>query len=153
MARVYELAAEISRVFEQYQAIHDEVFGLSLRRLRGALGAGVHNNNAARAQKLQQLALELRGVCRAVGELDNANLPSRLKGLVRTALIDYSLALEEAISRLQSICDSLQSESDGSTDGAGYRERGFRSDKIAYDDSVQAYKRLGARLTDLFAKL
>ena len=153
MARVFELASETSRIFEQYDAIHDEVFGLSMRRLLGAVSETRHLDDAKRAQRLQMLASQIRDIQRAIGELEDSELTKRSKNLVRSALLDYAFALEESITRLLSICSSLHLEFEGRDGYAGYRENGFRSDTISYDDSIQAHKRLGAQLTDLFAKI
>jgi hypothetical protein len=153
LAKVFEVASEISRIFERYQSIHDEVFGFSIRGLLDVVGRNGSASHAGRAQRLEELATQIRDVKDTIGSLEEIDLTRHSKNAVRSTLLDYARALEDSITRLQSICDNLYGEAEGLDDQAGYSENRLRSDKIRYDDSVQEYKRLGARLTSLFARV
>lgn len=153
MARVLDFASEISRIFEQYQAIHQQVFRFSVRGLLGASSTNGRIGHAERGQRLKELAMQLRDRRQAVRDLEDAELTRRSKEEVRSVLLDYADALEESITGLQAICRNFQYESEGLDGYTRYTESEFRSDKVRYDDSIQAYKRLGARLTALIAKV
>ncbi len=153
MARMFELATETSRIFEQYEAIHNQAFGFSIRGLLGNSSRNGSITHAERAQRLEELAAHIQEMRREVAELKDAELTRRSKNEVRSTLLDYAVALEESITRLRTICENLHREAEGVDGYAGYREQGLRLDKIGYDDSIQLHKRLGARLTNLFAKV
>lgn len=62
----------------------------------------------------------------------------------------YVAALGEAIDTLSGICGRMCRDSRGLEP---YAEADSRRDRIAYDESIQRYKRLGQRLHYLFERL
>ena len=153
MARMFQLASETSQIFEQYVAIHDQAFGFSIRGLLGSPSRNGSMAHAERARRLEELATSIQEMRREIAALQDAELTKRSKNEVRSTLLDYTGALAESITRLRAICENLHREAEGIDGYTGYSEERLRLDKIGYDDSIQLHKRLGARLTDLFAKV
>lgn len=152
MAYVLTLAHEISRVHGKYRKVHAAIYGLSLSGSlwRSALVnperlASWENDLGAQRRKLGEIEAEIN----ALGKSDSTKPMG--KDLTAT-LIEYIATLSETINKLQWICRNMRLELAGDEDFRGYRETQFRLDTTDYDDSVQAYRRLGTKLNRLIKR-
>lgn len=148
MAHLVTLAHRVSRIHSRYAEIHSAAFAFSLRRVTARWGKTA--NHCDHEQDLSALKAELTEV---VGLIDGAEVlePSTTLGSEFTvALREYTVALSDTLVRLGRICGRLCRND---TAGEHYGEAEARRDRVAYDDSIQRYRRLGHRLNTLFTRL
>lgn len=147
MARILELPHETAAVRGRYLETHRRIFGFSLPRVLAGLAP--RPDYAACGAELGALVEHLARIRTQDMALPEAELTPRGREPVRTALLEYLAALSDTIAKLQLLCTHLCLGPGGAARPAGTST--LRRDRIAYDDSIQAHKRLGARLSQVFS--
>jgi hypothetical protein len=137
------LALEANQVLNSYVAVHDQIYGFSLRKVVPLPGLfrPIGFESARASLRAGKTRLELiRGVLATIGtDSEFARL-----------LDEYAAALIEAISSLAGICERLSSVA--SKKGA-YPDREYKEDSQRYLDLVSHYRALGTRLNAAYARL
>jgi hypothetical protein len=146
-----ELAHQISKIHEGYSKIHSAVFTFSfekmkLPRLQEDRGSAYFRYEQELTRLNAELA-EVRTIIEAGREVD---LSTTLYREFSAALSEYALALGDAVTRLSNICTHRCRQV---RDLQAYSETQSRADRIAYDEAVQYYQRLGRRVERLFSLL
>jgi hypothetical protein len=147
VTHVVNLAHRVSRLHTSYLKLHRAVFGFSWRRLLSARGRGDYGRCA---DELLRLGGELTEVRTMIAGVDSLEPDTTLAEEFVEVLDRYTMALTETVERLHGICRRFQAEGAGEQ---AYDEFAARRDRVAYDDSVQTYRRLGERLNDMFRRL
>ena len=154
MAHVVLLAQEVSRVFNRYKKIHDEVFSLRNAVKISAFHRGHREIDLlAHEQELALLRNEIGDIQATLTGISSVDLKRISVEDFCDALLRYSEALWDTVNKLQVICRNLRLEHEGVERYSDYSMEFFRRDRVTYDDSIQQYKRWGARLNDMFANL
>jgi len=146
MARLYELAHDASTIREQYGRIHESAFALRLPGFRK------RESYADLTQQLAEVGSQLAEIERSVDALSPEELTKRGAKQIHATLLAYTRALAESVAGLAKICLQLDKEQQGLPGYSRYSSADLRGDKIAYDDSIQEYRRHGAALQQLFDK-
>ncbi len=153
MARVIELACKAADIRKRYTKIHTTIFRFSLRRT--SLFSVFHRpvDYASQIHELDAMENELKEIRLVMKELRTDDLTKRYREEIQSTLTRYLRALAMTLGQLKGICTSLQKEHrlvEGYLDYSQFR---FKRDTVAYDDSVQEYKRWGIRLNKFFTDL
>lgn len=154
MSHVVLLAQEISRVFNRYKKIHDEVFSLRKAvKIPGFHRVHKEIDLLAHEQELALLRNEIGDIQATLARISSGDLKRMSVEDLRDALLRYAEALWDTVNKLQIICRNLRLEEEGVERYTDYSRNLFRRDRVTYDDSIQQYKRWGARLNDMFANM
>ncbi len=153
MARIIELACKAADIRKRYAKIHTTVFRFSLRRT--SLFSVFHRpvDYAGQIRELDALENEAKEIRLAMKELETDDLTKRYRVEIKSTLSRYLHALAMALEQLKGICTSLQKEHRQVEGYLDYSQIRFKRDTVAYDDSVQKYKRWGTRLNKFFTDL
>ena len=150
MSRLLKLVYEASELRRQYAGIHEEMFGMSMRRIV-RLGRKSEHDYRANMRRLGVLSQELGGVQQQLAELQECDLTKRRGHDICAALAEYTEALSASVALLNTICRRLAREQKGVDGWRNYTATSFRHDRITYDDAIQHHKRLGRRLQELLS--
>jgi len=148
MAHLVTLAHRVSRVHSRYAKIHAAAFAFSLRGRAARWGKTA--SHCRHEQDLSALKAELSEVMALIDGAEVLEPSTTLGREFTVALREYAVALSDALARLGRICARLCRDDTGAE---RYGEVEARDDRVAYDDSIQRYRRLGHRLNTLFARL
>lgn len=148
MSNLVKLLYDMAALKADYQQVHDEIFGLSARRLlfllRPRARQAVEGRISLLISRLDALREDLR-------RLTAEDLAIRRGQELRQALEDFALALGETLSQLEALrlarARATSIPIPGPTPGTG------RSPLAAYDDALQHQRQLGAHLNDLIVDL
>ncbi len=150
MAHLVTLAHGVSAINARYRELHKRVLEFSWSGLMPAGAKGKNPGCCSHEQDLASVRSELQGLEAAIsgpGQFE----PNTTIGVEFLATLKrYVAALGEAIDALSGICDRMCLDSRGLEP---YPEADCRHDRVAYDESIQRYKRLGQRLHYLFERL
>ena len=144
MSNLVKLLYDMAALKADYQQVHDELFGLSTRRLLFLLRPGARQTVAGR---VNLLISRLDGLRADMRRLTAEDLAIRRGQELRLALEDFSLALGETLSQLEALRLAR------ATSGPGPTRATVRPPLAAYDDALQHQRQLGARLNDLIVDL
>ena len=127
------------------------MFGFSVSRV--AHIANLHTAASYRQDlaELDDLTAALDGIRSQLADLQDDQLTKRTGWEIRDALLDYTNALHQSLHQLRKICQSRQQEKEKDGKQGRYSIKGYREERIAYDDAIQHHKRLGERLTNLLS--
>lgn len=144
------LAHRVSGVHARYAKIHSSSFAFSFGKFVARLGRKDAPEFCRYQSKLADLEQELTQIT-ALMNNGSAMQPSTTLGdEFILVLKEYIAALSETIQCLGRICDALCREKRGV---GAYDENRSRADRVAYDESIQRYRRLGERLSHLYQRL
>ncbi len=150
MTHLVTLAHRVSAINARYRELHRLVLEFSWSML---IPTGAREKNPGCCSHEQDLAsvrselLELEAAISGSGPFE----PSTTVGVEFLATLkSYVTALGEAIEGLSGICERMCRDTRGLEP---YGEADSRRDRVAYDESIQRYKRLGQRLHYLFERL
>lgn len=148
MAHLVTLAHRVSRVYSRYAEIHSAAFAFSLRR--GAARWGKTASHCRHEEELSVLKAELSEVLVVIDGAEVLEPSTTLGSEFSLTLREYAVALSDTLDRLSRICGRLCRDDTGAE---RYGVVEARDDRVAYDDSIQRYRRFGHRLHILFARL
>ncbi len=141
MSNLVKLLYDVAALKAEYQRLHDDLFGLSMRRFWFLVRPGARQSVEKRLQDLLQ-SLAMRRA--EMHQLNADDLSIRRGEEIRMALDDFCLAFTETLERLDKVHQrktKLEAEPSDETPLA------------AYDDALQQQRRLGARLNYLIESL
>jgi hypothetical protein len=147
MSRLFTLLYEVAGVRAQYLGVHEELFGVSARKLVRAFRRTGPKDSATQHQLLERLSERLDATRNELGTLSNTQTAIRRGAEIRDALDAYVSALAETIGIMRQIL-AAKDHGDDPEDPNEWRLRDLR---VAYDDSMQYHKRLGAALNKLIS--
>lgn len=154
MSHVLLLAQEISSIFNRYKKIHDEIFSPKKAvKSPGLSGELKEIDFLAHEQELGLLRKEIGDIQSTLARISSADFKKMSGEGLRDALLRYTEALWDTVNKLQMICRNLRLENKGAGRYMDYSTALFGKDRLTYDDSIQQYKRWGARLNEMFANL
>ena len=132
MTQVPPAALEIHAILERYVAIHETIFKFSWRKMLPIPGLFVPIDYG-------QHEKELAGLLRSLLHILEPSEGTRLS----INLLEYGVALSNAIGSLLSICHNLYQKSQGSD---RYDHVAYRAELAIYHAWVERYRALGTRL-------
>lgn len=144
MSNLVKLLYDMAALKGDYQRLHDEIFGLSARRLlfllRPKARRGVEDRINLLISRLDALGEDMRG-------LTAEDLAIRRGQELRQALEVFAQALGETLRQLEALrlARTPSATVAGPTTG--------RSPLATYDDALQHQRQLGARLNELIVDL
>lgn len=148
MSNLVKLLYDMAALKADYQQVHDELFGLSTRRLlfllRPRARQAVDGRIGLLISRLDALRDELR-------RLTAEDLAIRRGQELRQALEDFALALGETLSQLEALRLARATPVPGP--GSVPTRAAGRTPLAAYDDALQHQRQLGAHLNDLIVDL
>ncbi len=151
MAHIIALAHQVAEIHGRYIEIHNTVFGFSIRQILSLTQTSDDIDYCAHEETLGDLRTQLKSIQTAVVGLNKTDLVKTSGMKFRIVLKDYIVAFLDTIDRLQFICARLCQED--SNERTQYSTTRLNLDKMAYDESIQRYKKLGRRLNRLLAAL
>ena len=164
MSKLVKLLYDMASLRAEYQRLHQDLFGLSRRRLLYLLRPKAGQAEVARIgqlnQRLQDLGEEMR-------QLKPEDLSIRRGEELREALDNFRLAFAETLSQLDRLGQARfgpppgpppappPGSSPGPSSGPSAEESGAHGRGIlaAYDDALQHQRRMGARVNEIIAYL
>lgn len=149
MITLITVAHRVSDVHAKYAEIHAAVFSISLARLKSRSTSPI-SPTCEYEQQLASLNEKLAAMSTTLRAGKNVSLSTTFDREFRSAMDEYIGALDGAIAQLAEICRQLCLDSKGVE---AYEESKSRADRVAYDESIQRYQRLGKRLSLMFEKL
>ena len=150
MVHLVTLAHRVSAINARYRELHKRVLEVSWSSFVPTGARGNYSGCCSHERDLATVRLELRELETEIFGVRNFE-PSTTMGVeFLETLRRYVAALGEVIDALSGICDRMCRDSRGLKP---YGEADSRHDRVAYDGSIQRYKRLGHRLHHLFERL
>lgn len=144
------LAHRISGIHARYAKIHSLSVAFSFGRAISRLG----NKNGSEFchHQLQLIALheELQHIATTLDGREQFEPATTLGDEFRLVMQEYVKALSRTVECLGTICAGLCRENQGDDI---YDEQQSRADRLAYDESIQHYRRIGERLSQLYQRL
>ncbi len=150
MAHLVTLAHRVSDINIRYRELHSLVLEFSWSRLMPSGAKGKNSDCRSHRQDLASLRSELRELEAVISGPGPFEPGSTIGVEFLATLKRYVAALGKVIDALSGICDRMCRDSRGLE---SYAEADSRHDRVAYDESIQRYKRLGQRLHYLFERL
>ncbi len=144
MSNLIKLLHDMASLRAQYQRLHQDLLGLSVRRLLVLVRPNARQEIKARFEHLFERQWEMQ---EEMERLTAEDLTIRRGEDLYQALANFHQALGETLKRLELIHEARSSQAKG---GAGKNSQELL---IAYDDALQHQRRLGARINDLLADL
>jgi len=144
MSNLIKLLHDMASLRAQYQRLHQDLLGLSVRRLLILVRPNARQEIKARFQHLFQRQGELQ---EEMERLTPDDLAIRRGEDLYQALANFHQAFGETLKRLELIHEARSTQARGA---AGKISQGLL---VAYDDALQHQRRLGARINDLLADL
>ncbi len=144
MSNLIKLLHETASLRAEYQRLHQDLTGLSVRRLLFLVWSGARQQVDARFQQLFQRLGEVR---EEMGRLAPDDLAIRRGEELCQALKDFHQAFDETLGQLEILHRAQASQAT--------RIPGKDSHSLLapYDDALQHQRRMGARINDLLADL
>lgn len=127
----------------QYQVIHNEIFGLSARKLVKAMVGEQVVCLQKHEDELIALQDKLLDIQVTLNSLPQSELTIRRGKDILFNLLEYITALKKSISYLQKICSTQNSPVSAKSNLNNYKK--------AYDDAIQHHKNLGSKLNQLLS--
>ncbi len=150
MAHLVTLAHRVSDIHARYAKIHSAVFAFSLGKTVSRRRKGKTPEYCIYEKRLAALRKDLAQVEAVIRGPERLE-PSTTFGMEFAAILSkYVTALSESIERLGRICGRTCRDNTGVQH---YDPTEVRRDRVAYDASLQGYRRLGRRLNQLFRQL
>ena len=149
MVSLITLAHRVSGIHANYADIHAALFSLSLARVKSQLTQQCPPYSEYK-DKLMQLVDELGEIGDSIRVRKEIDRSSTFDREFLAAMNEYVQALAGAMRQLVAICQRRERESKGIEP---YDETQSRTDRVAYDQSIQRYQRHGERLGELFERL
>ncbi|NCA88638.1 MAG: hypothetical protein EOM92_06890 [Gammaproteobacteria bacterium] len=144
MSNLVKLLYDMAALKADYQRLHDEIFGLSARRLlfllRPKARRGVEDRINLLISRLDALGEDMRG-------LTAEDLAIRRGQELRQALEVFAQALGETLRQLEALRLARTPSATAAAPTTG------RSPLATYDDALQHQRQLGARLNELIVDL
>lgn len=150
MAHLVTLAHRVSDIHARYAKIHSAVFALSLGRTVSRRRRGKTPEHCVYEKRLAALHRDLAQVEAVIRGPERLEPSSTFGVEFAEILSQYAMALSETIERLGRICGRTCRDNTGAE---RYDPNEIRRDRVAYDASLQGYRRLGRRLNRLFRQL
>jgi hypothetical protein len=144
MSNLVKLLYDMAALKSEYQRLHDELFGLSTRRLLFLLRPGARQGVQGR---INLLLGRLAGLEEDLRHLTAEDLAIRRGQDLRQALEEFAQALAETLRQLEALRLTRAKPVDESNSASG------RTPLAAYDDALQHQRQLGARLNELIVDL
>jgi len=151
MARLVTLALDASNLLSRYKAVHNRLFGFSIRKAFTSSGYSAKDLDLPDCHD-QLIAIQtgLKNIASDVKHLDEAELKGKRGEQLHKCLNTYIEAMTETVDKLDFICRNLRREKEGQSEMRKYQgSQQFRKHAAAYDDSVQELRRVGTRLNDV----
>lgn len=146
MSNLVKLLYDMAALKADYQRLHDDLFGLSARRLLFLLRAkarqGVEGRISLLIGRLDDLGKDMQ-------HLTTEDLAIRRGQELRQALEAFAQALGKTLRQMEALCLARAT----ATAVEGRPTGGGRSPLAAYDDALQHQRQLGARLNELIVDL
>lgn len=144
MSNLVKILYDMASLRTEYQRLHQDLFGFSLRRLLFMVRPGARKGVDARIHELTKRLEELgEDMCHLTAD----DLVIRRGEEIEVALKNFSLAFTETLRQLD-----LLRQAEAPRWARAQGEEG-RLQLAAYDDAIQHQRRMGARLNDLIAEL
>ena len=150
LSKTITLAYQVADIFSRYLTIHNEIFKFSVRKSLLIPGTRKKVDYAAYRDDLAKIQNDLIATQSAIADLRDDDT-KRLGKEIRIAMQEYTNALYGAVSQLHVICGRIHNESEKTGTVNSHLESRYKVDLLAYDDSIQKYRRLGKQLNDLFS--
>ncbi len=150
MAQLVTLAHRVSSIHAKYAKIHDALFALSFFRKRTKRSGEETSIHSEYEIELKQLAAKLSEISAMLSDGTPLEPRTTFSREFSAALDEYIGALSKSIIRLAEICQHRYSWEKG---GLTFDSDQSRQDRTSYDESIQHYKRLGAKLNQLVTRL
>ncbi len=144
MSNLIKLLHDMASLRAQYQRLHQDLLGLSVRRLLILVRPNARQEIKARFQHLFQRQGELQ---EEMERLTPDDLAIRRGEDLYQALANFHQAFGETLKRLELIHEARSTQA---RRAAGKISQGLL---VAYDDALQHQRRLGAHINDLRADL
>ena len=144
MSNLIKLLHDTAALRAEYQRLHQDLLGLSMRRLLFLVRPGARQQVEARFQYLFQRLGELR---EEMGRLTPDDLAIRRGEELHQALLDFHQAFGETLGQLEML---RQAQAGQATSTTGKDRQSLLA---PYDDALQHQRRMGARINDLLADL
>ena len=144
MSNLIKLLHDMASLRAEYQRLHEDLLGLSVRRLLFLARPGARQGVDARFQHLFQ---RLGEVGEEMGRLTADDLAIRRGEDLFQALEDFRQAFGETLRQLDILRRAQASQA------AGAPGKDSRELLAPYDDALQYQRRMGARINDLLANL
>ena len=144
MSKLVKLLYDMASLRAEYQRLHQDLFGLSTRRLLYLFRPKSGQVEMARIGQLNRRLQELAG---EMLSLEPDDLSIRRGEDLREALNNFHLAFAKTLSNLERLGQARFGLSAGESDA----DR--RSLLAAYDDALQHQRRMGARVNEIIAYL
>ncbi len=144
MSNLVKSLYEMASLRTEYQRLHQDLFGFSVRKLMFMARPGARKGVNAR---IHQLTKRLQELDEDMSRLTADDLVIRRGEEIEVALKDFSLAFAETLRQLDLV---RQAEAPRWAKAQGEESR---LQLAAYDDAIQHQRRMGARLNELIADL
>lgn len=149
MITLITLAHRVSDVHAKYTEVHAAVFSVSLARFKSP-STSLTSPNCEYEQQLMLLNEKLAAINASLHADEQVSFSTTFDREFCSSMDAYIEALGGAITQLADICRQLCLDREGIE---SYGESKSRNDRVAYDESIQRYQRLGKRLSLMFKKL
>ena len=143
MTDIIKYTYNVRDVNHRYQMIHNDIFGLSVRKLAAAMVKGQSVPVIKHEDELKKLQEKLTEIQSALDTLPQSELKIRRGREILSTLSNYVAALTKSIIYLQKICNDKNRLS--GTDSK------LVNDRKLYDDAIQHHKTLGVKLNSLLS--
>ncbi|MFZ1536067.1 MAG: hypothetical protein WAT23_01570 [Chromatiaceae bacterium] len=144
MSNLIKLLHDMASLRTEYQRLHQDLLGLSVRRLLFLARPGARQGVDARFQHLFQRQKELQA---EMDQLTADDLAIRRGEELFQALTNFHQAFGETLKQLELLHQAQASQAAGGPGNSSHRLL------APYDDALQHQRRLGARINDLLADL
>jgi hypothetical protein len=144
------LAHRVSGIHTRYAKIHSLSVAFSLGRAISRIGRRNTAEFCRHQSQLTALNEELLQIASSLQDGSKLEPSTTLGDEFRLVLGEYIEALSNTVQSLGRICAALCREKQAAV---AYDERQSRADRLAYDESIQHYRRLGERLSQLYQRL
>ena len=143
MTDIIKYTYSVRDVNHRYQMIHNDVFGLSVRKLAAAMVKGQSASLTQHDDELKMLQEKLTNIQTALGTIPQSELKIRRGREILLTLSKYVAALSKSINYLKKICHDKNS-----LPGSDSK---LVNDRKLYDDAIQHHKTLGVKLNGLLS--
>ena len=143
MTDIIKYTYSVRDVNHRYQMIHNDIFGLSVRKLAVAMVKGQSASVTKYDDELKMLQEKLTDIQTVLGTIPQSELKIRRGREILLTLSKYVAALSKSINYLKKICHDKNSLSASDSN--------LVNDRKLYDDAIQHHKTLGVKLNGLLS--
>ncbi|HEY3315280.1 MAG TPA: hypothetical protein VGL40_08420 [Bacillota bacterium] len=143
MAQMRETAIQVNSLLTAYIAIHDDIYGASIRKIIPIPGIFRKINYCQHMVLLEQISSQLQ-VCEA--EAMKGFSEGGAQARFASALAQYTRALNATVTHLQRMTDLLCRKAQGEH---CYSRHAYNSDCDQYNQLVQQYIQMGDSLNEV----